>query len=306
MPPPDTTPSGPGYNYVDSSGTLYDQYGNPVKDLSGNYVDKDGIVYDEFGNPVGDITPGQQVKPGTDFSGTLNNDGTITKPDGSVIDYNGNIVKPPPTPDKPIVPGPGIISPIVTAPELNKPPATTTGSYTLNWGTPPTINLPGVNPGIYAQAVRPYYQGTEIQPQYYWGKHPYARTEADLANYNVIPEAPAQPFGAQFSAVGGNRRMDVNQFIQNYMNPEYQAGYLGSQPQYAGIQGTRSPIQAAPAGPVPPSAIPQPVVQQAAPVFAAPGQMNVQTKIGTLPPVSIPTWTKEGGLYYAMPTAAAV
>jgi hypothetical protein len=285
---------------------LYDQNGNPVKDMTGNYVDKDGVVYDEFGNPAGDLTPGQNVKPGTDFSGKLNGDGTITRPDGSVIDYDGNVIKGPTTPDTPVKPG--IVSPIVTAPELMQPETPAGRGYTLNWGTPPTINLPGVNPGIYAQAVKPYYtQGTSIQPQYYWGKHPYAATEADLANYNNIPGAPAQPFGAQFSAVGGNRRMDVNQFIQNYMDPQYQAGYLGSQPQFAGLPGTRSPIQGAPVAPVAPGAIPmQAQMQQPAPQFAAPARMSVNTGIGSLPPVSIPTWTKEGGLYYAMPTAAAV
>jgi hypothetical protein len=363
---PTTTPDLPGYNYVDSSGVMYDQYGNPSKDLSGNYVDKDGIVYDEFGNPAGDLTPGQNIKPGTDLSGTLNNNGTITKPDGSVIDYNGNTIKPPGTvtPDKPVTPdtpinpaGPGTIGAVITnVSNMPTTPTTTGKGYTLNWGTPPTINLPGVNPGTYAQAVKPYYTNvTEIQPQYYWGKHPYAATEADLANYNNIPGAPAQPFGAQFSAVGGNRRMDVNQFIQDYLDPQYQAGYIGSQPQFAGIAGTRSPIQAAPMansinrslppeamtqeqadyylsseypelqtynmslypgspmprtnlvnGPIAPTAMPAQTRTQAAPAFATPARMAVNTGIGSLPPVSIPTWTKEGGLYYAVPTAAAV
>lgn len=314
-------PSVPGSNYVDSSGTMYDQYGNPTKDVSGNYVDNAGTVYDEFGNPAGSIAPGTTTVPGADLSGTLNNNGTITKPDGSVIDYSGVTVAPPGTVTQPTTPDyvpPKPVDPVTaaTAGVIAGQAATTAlatpetkgKGYTLNWGTPPTINLPGVNPGTYAQAVKPYYtQGTPIQSQYYWGKHPYAATEADLANYNNIPGAPAQPFGAQFSAVGGNRQLNINDYISQYMNPQYQTAYLGSQPQYAGIAGTTTNIPAASVGPVTPSAMSaSPMVQQAAPVFAAPQAMSVNLTQGVPQQVSIPTWTKEGGLYYAMPTPAPV
>lgn len=309
-------PSVPGSNYVDKSGTMYDQYGNPTKDLTGNYVDSAGTVYDEFGNPAGSFAPGTVKVPGADLSGIINNNGTITKPDGSVINQSGQTVAPPGTVTQPTTIDTPVTKPVtptdpvtsattgaLVTQAVTQPPAPTAGrGYTLNWGTVPTINAPGVNPGTYAQAVKPYYtQGTPIQSQYYWGKHPYAATEADLANYNNIPGAPAQPFGAQFSAVGGNRQLNINDYVNQYMNPQYQAAYLGSQPQYAGIAGTTTNMPAATAGPVAPSAMAaQPVVRQAAPVFATPAAMSVNLSQGVPQQVSIPTW-KNGQLTYVMP-----
>ena len=257
----------PGYetntspNYVDKSGTLYDQYGNPSKSLVGNYVDNSGQVYDQYGNPAGSITPGSNIPPGTDLSGILNNNGTITKTDGSVIDYTGKVITPPTVPKTPTDPTlPATIGSIVTN-KVTQPTTTTTTptNYKLDWGTPPTINQAGVNPGIYAGAVKPYYaDATANQNAYYWGKHPYAATEADLANYNNVPNAPVQPFGPKTSAVGGTDQLNIADYTKQYLNPTYNAGYLGSQPQYAGSGGTTTNL---PAQPVAPTPIQQPIQQ---------------------------------------------
>ena len=58
---------------------------------------------------------------------------------------------------------------------------------------------PGLNPGWLVTAVNPpmYHTTNPYQSQYYWGQHPHMQTASDLANYNAVPEAPAQPFGLQ-------------------------------------------------------------------------------------------------------------
>ena len=58
---------------------------------------------------------------------------------------------------------------------------------------------PGLNPGYLVTAANPpmYKTTNPYQSQYYWGQHPYMQTQADLVNYNAVPEAPAQPFGLQ-------------------------------------------------------------------------------------------------------------
>jgi hypothetical protein len=322
--PPATEPMTPdleGSNYVDESGTLYDQYGNPTKNLAGNYVDSNGNVYDEFGNPAGSIAAGTTKVPGSDLSGILNNNGTITKMDGSIINQSGQTIAPAgtvtqptttdytpgpttdtpdtttDTPDTPVTP----VNPVTAATTgalvtqaVTQPPATTTGKgYTLKWGTVPTINLPGVNPGTYAQAVQPYYtQGTPIQSQYYWGKHPYAATETDLANYNNIPGAPAQPWGAQFSAVGGNRQLNIPEYVrQNITQGAVPSGYFSQQPQYTAMPVAPTGIYGAGA---------------TTPTMAKPATMNVNTNFGIPQDVSIPTWSKDGQLTYVMPTPVSV
>lgn len=60
--------------------------------------------------------------------------------------------------------------------------------------------------------------------------HPYMQTQADLANYNNVPEAPTVPFGVQQS----RQPFDVNSFIQNQMGPDFQFATQGTSPQYAG------------------------------------------------------------------------
>jgi hypothetical protein len=86
---------------------------------------------------------------------------------------------------------------------------------------------PGLNPGwIQAQ---PFYNTTSpVQSQYYWGNHPYAYDQADRANYNNVPYAPAVPWGVQQAQAP----FDVNQFIRSTINPQSQAAAAGSAPEY--------------------------------------------------------------------------
>jgi len=97
----------------------------------------------------------------------------------------------------------------------------------LTYGTgdlAPLVN-PGLNPGQIR--ATPYYQTTDpVQSQYYWGQRPYMASAADLANYNVIPDAPAQPFGIRQSRPA----LDVPQFIRQNINPTTQAAYMGVAP----------------------------------------------------------------------------
>lgn len=91
----------------------------------------------------------------------------------------------------------------------------------------PETNLAqgGLNPGwITAQ---PFYNTTnDVQAKYYWGEHPYMSKAEDLANYNKVPGAPAEPWGIH----EGPAKFDVNQFIQNTINPQWQAASAGSSP----------------------------------------------------------------------------
>ena len=113
------------------------------------------------------------------------------------------------------------------------PPPTAPGPY--QWSTLPPLtygtgDLPAlVNPGLNPGKIRatPYYQTTDpVQSQYYWGQRPYMASEADLPNYNVIPDAPAIPFGIQQSRPA----LDVPQFIRQNINPTTQAAYMGAAP----------------------------------------------------------------------------
>ena len=96
---------------------------------------------------------------------------------------------------------------------------------TYGTGDLPALVNPGLNPGKIR--ATPYYQTTDpVQSQYYWGQRPYMATEADLVNYNVIPDAPAIPFGIRQSRPA----LDVPQFIRQNINPTTQAAYMGVAP----------------------------------------------------------------------------
>ena len=116
---------------------------------------------------------------------------------------------------------------------INPPTTPVRGPY--QWSTLPPLtygtgDLPAlVNPGLNPGQIRatPYYQTTDpVQSQYYWGQRPYMASAADLANYNVIPDAPAQPFGIRQSRPA----LDVPQFIRQNINPTTQAAYMGAAP----------------------------------------------------------------------------
>lgn len=86
---------------------------------------------------------------------------------------------------------------------------------------------PGLNPGFVT--ARPFYQTTSpVQAQYYWGNHPYAYDQADLANYNTVPAAPIVPWGVQQAQTP----LDVNALIRAVVNPQTQAAAAGTVPGY--------------------------------------------------------------------------
>jgi hypothetical protein len=132
-----------------------------------------------------------------------------------------------------------------------KTPSTNYGPLApINWGSVPGLATGGVNPGYMPiPTATPFYNTySPNQARYYWGQHPYIPTMAELANYNVVPGAPAQPWGTPVSAVGGTRRLNTQQFIQNMLMPQYQAAATGSSLQYPqtsaptpGIMGLNTP-----------------------------------------------------------------
>ena len=97
----------------------------------------------------------------------------------------------------------------------------------VRFGSMGDLVNPGLNPGFVT--ARPFYNTTSpVQSQYYWGNHPYAYDQADLANYNTIPYAPAVPWGLQQAQAP----FDVNQFIRSTINPQSQAAAAGTAPEY--------------------------------------------------------------------------
>lgn len=99
----------------------------------------------------------------------------------------------------------------------------------------------GVNPGWISP--QPMYTTTDdVQAKYYWGDHPYAQTTADLANYNNVPGAPATPWGIQ----QGPQPFDVNSFIRNTINPQWQAASAGSTPELYRPQPTQTSVVGTP------------------------------------------------------------
>ena len=115
-------------------------------------------------------------------------------------------------PDYPVQPEPPIdlptIIPIIpqpyptpTMPRDPYPLISFAGTNLVNPGLNPGYVVTGVNPPMY-QTTNPY------QSQYYWGQHPYMQNMSDLARYNQVPGAPAQPFGLQ---AGPN--FDWNQYL---------------------------------------------------------------------------------------------
>lgn len=106
------------------------------------------------------------------------------------------------------------------SPSSNQAPVVSSDGTTFNWGTPQPLVSPGINPGfVLAPASVPTYNTTNpTQSQYYWGVHPAVTNLAQLNTYNQnIPGAPAQPWGATNSAVGGQAQMNVSNFINNIL-----------------------------------------------------------------------------------------
>jgi hypothetical protein len=161
-----------------------------------------------------------------------------------VVDRAPDYVNPNPTPDPTLgeaIRGLPITGSLLTAAQIaagwtiingiaTPPPSKWAGYGPLDYrwnpsaGTP--VNGPGLNPGLIGQ-VQPFYHTTSpVQSQFYWGQHPYMATEADLANYNNIPSAPAVPFGIQTERAP----FDVAQFIRQNINPQTLAAAQGANP----------------------------------------------------------------------------
>jgi len=273
-----TAPQGGEGGFVDSSGNLYDQFGNPTKNLAGQYVDKSGMVYDEFGNPAGKLNGANNPK--VDFSGILNSNGTITRLDGSntIIDTSGKIIQAPSGVNAGVVGG-GAAG--ATSIPLQQPVQQQGGGESAwKWGEVPQIVQPGLNPGSYARHVAPMYPNAAPgQAQYYWGAHTYAPTEAETNLYNVGTNAPVEPFGAAKSAVGGTDVLDINAYINQMMSAQRQQAAQGSQPQFAGSTGI-NPLVGTPVNKA------TPLVQE--PVALQPTVLPVAPAVAESAPVAQP------------------
>lgn len=121
--------------------------------------------------------------------------------DGGIINLGGTNI---PDVVTGIVAGGVLVPPIINA--LN-PPTTPTSPYAGQTFTPASpgsqwsgklVNANMIPSYVGRAASVPFYNTTSpVQSQYYWGVHPYVPLGGDLAQYNNIPEAPAQPWGLQ-------------------------------------------------------------------------------------------------------------
>lgn len=183
-----------------------------------------------------------------------------------------------------------------------KPPAPRTYGplAPIQWGTANGMTLPGLNPGYltFAGSPPPMYQTTDkVQSQYYWGMHPYMRTQEDLVNYNLVPEAPAVPFGIQQSRQPFNTQQFIEQTIGT---PRYQQAAMGGSQQYPG---SFAPATSYAGGPVAPSTAPQPqtfgapapmpTASYAPQQFATPVAPVVPQVTMNFTPVTVPTTLPE-------------
>lgn len=111
--------------------------------------------------------------------------------------------------------------------------------------------------------AQPMYHSTDpTQAQFYWGEHPYMATPEDLANYNNIPNAPETPWSVR----SGSTPFDVNAFIRNTINPQWQAASAGSAPELYKPQAQQTAVVGTPvttpvAAPTPVATVPAETTQ---------------------------------------------
>lgn len=207
--------------------------GNQTVDAAGNTV----ITQDD-GSTI-TLNNNNQVVSTTDSSGNVTTPGTNPK-----LPTNTQVVTQQPT--TPTTSGgqyiPTDLPPTVVLPAgQGGITSTTPGAVSPSDTTPtpapiplPPLVNPGANPGWMNQAVKPMYEATSPnQAQYYWGAHPYAGPDATFANYdyNAVPNAPSQPWGAHTSAVGGTQQLNINDFVSHLLNsPYYNSSYTGAAP----------------------------------------------------------------------------
>ena len=109
------------------------------------------------------------------------------------------------------------------------------GESPWEWGTSPELVNPGLNPGYIGHAASmPYYQSNNpTDAQYYWGVHAPVNTPEDLATYNQQAGAPATPWGAGKTAVGGQVQFNPSEFVNQYiLNPQWGGVNSGTAPGY--------------------------------------------------------------------------
>ena len=129
--------------------------------------------------------------------------------------------------------GAGILAGSILTPEPIKPKTyEPIGPVAFGTATPP-VN-PGMNPGYLTApgAIRPQYAGTPTQANYFWGQRPLIQTAADIDQFNTaVPQT--NPFaGAAYAQGVGPNRLDINQFIRQYLTPEQYYALTGSSAQY--------------------------------------------------------------------------
>ena len=127
------------------------------------------------------------------------------------------------------------------------------GTADYTWGEAQPLVNPGLNPGYlgYAASMPDYQSTNPTDAQYYWGVNAPVTTQEQLANYNKLPDyAPATPWGAGKTAVGGQTAMDPNQFINQYI----------TNPAFAGVNNAAGPGYMPPAPVAPVAPIMQPAV----------------------------------------------
>ena len=209
------------YHYDDGSTLTVDKTGKPIS--STNATDHTGT---NATGPTGPSGPGASGPSGASGPGATGPTGPDTSgPTGPGT--SGPTGPGTSGPSGPVIPGPSGV--VVVPPGGTSGPSGGNGTsgpsgagYTpAQLGKEPTINPIGVNPGWMGQAVKPMYQTTSPdQAQYYWGAHPYADQNANLANYNynAVPNAPVTPWGAATSAVGGTQYLNIPAFTASLLN----------------------------------------------------------------------------------------
>ena len=165
------------------------------------------------------------------------------------------------------------------------------GSTPYEWGQATPLVSPGLNPGYIGMAAsQPFYKTTNpTDAQFYWGAHNPVNTPADLDKYNNLPNAPATPWGAGPTAVGGQAQVNVPNFVNQYVNnPAWANVNAGAGAGYMPpAQSAVAPV--APAAPtMQPAVMPQMSQAEIALAARTSGAPTAQLTTGPAVPVMVP------------------
>jgi len=196
--------------------------GVPVEDLSGTGTPGTNNPY---GN--GDIPLGTALK---DYA-------------GAVYDSLG------PLGTAGLLGGGALATGLIGSPGIEASP-TDMGASPYSWGQSQELVNPGLNPGYlgYAASMPDYKSTNPTDAQYYWGVHAPVNSQEDLANYGNLPDyAPATPWGAGKTAVGGQSSFNPTDFVNQYItNPAWAGVNNAAGPGYMPPTGAVSPVSAQP------------------------------------------------------------